>query len=86
VVEIDGRPLSGYMTEVQIHRRRRRRRRRVVAEKIIAPVRPDQPDEQWNEERLIDADGELILIRYQGNRTKAAMRTFAVTWTSRSDE
>ena len=37
-----------------------------MAEKFIAPVSPDQPGEQWNEERLIDADGEPILIRYQG--------------------
>jgi hypothetical protein len=42
-----------------------------VAEKFISPVRLDQPDEQWNEERLIDADGEVILIRYKGKPSQA---------------
>jgi hypothetical protein len=37
-----------------------------VAEKFISPVWPEQPNEQWNEERLIDADGEPILIRFKG--------------------
>jgi hypothetical protein len=37
-----------------------------VAEKFIAPLRLVEPDEPWNEERLIDADGEMIFIRYKG--------------------
>jgi hypothetical protein len=37
-----------------------------VAEKFISPDWREQPDEQWSEERLIDADGELILIRFKG--------------------
>jgi hypothetical protein len=41
-------------------------RRCVVAERFISPVSQERPDEQWNEERLIDADGELILIRFKG--------------------
>ena len=37
-----------------------------MAEKFISPDWQKEPDEQWNEERLIDADGELILIRFKG--------------------
>jgi hypothetical protein len=37
-----------------------------VAEKFISPAWQEQQDEQWIEERLIDADGELILIRFKG--------------------
>jgi hypothetical protein len=41
-----------------------------VAEKFISPVRLEQPGEQWSEERLIDADGKLILIRYKGKPSR----------------
>ena len=46
------------------------KRRCVVAEKFISPDWQEQADEQWNEERLIDADGELILIRFKGKPSK----------------
>lgn len=37
-----------------------------MAERFIAPLRLVEPDEPWNEERLIDAEGEPVLIRYKG--------------------
>jgi hypothetical protein len=40
-----------------------------VAEKFITPLRLVEPDEPWSEEQLIDADGEMIFIRYRGKPT-----------------
>jgi hypothetical protein len=37
-----------------------------VAEKFVLPFRHELPEELWNEERLIDADGETIFIRFKG--------------------
>ena len=37
-----------------------------MPEKFISPLRLVEPDEPWNEERLIDTDGELIFIRFKG--------------------